>query len=436
MRGRSAIQTALFLLAASLLLPVFISSNSQASLRWIIVGSMALYSILYAWLLVALKDERNIDDRTQLLIAIGIRLPLFMIPVVLDGALYRALWDGWIIQANGINPFLYIPDDPGFAEFQNRPLYDYLTDSGSYATSSPLLQVIFRFLGMPFSWLSMGQMALVFKGLSIAIDIGVVYMLIRIAPLFALRPLHVLAYALNPISLFLINSQGLLDGILILIALAAVYIWRKQRFDLFSMLMGAIILVFPASSLTLPVFFKKIGLKGVLMSLATVAVWWLPFFDTAAISHVTEQLYFYWTNPAPAFPLGSLIISLSPWKWLTLAWSVILFASLLWISKREITSESPSVPVFLLVFSTAWLVGSPILNTALLALIVLMAAISETHLIKVAILSSVAGLLVILDPPALSPIVFLVASLGFWMIAGLILFFGIKKGGAAKSSPA
>jgi hypothetical protein len=62
-----------------------------------------------------------LSTRSILAVAIGLRVLFFFLPPSLSDDAYRYVWDG-MVQADGVNPYLYRPSVPALAAHQGDPI--------------------------------------------------------------------------------------------------------------------------------------------------------------------------------------------------------------------------------------------------------------------------------------------------------------------------
>ena len=67
---------------------------------------------------------------------------LLHLPPSLSDDAYRYVWDGQV-QAHGINPYQYVPQDPALEFLQDGALYDHLNSPAFYSVYPPVSQLIF-----------------------------------------------------------------------------------------------------------------------------------------------------------------------------------------------------------------------------------------------------------------------------------------------------
>ena len=127
-------------------------------------------------------------------VAVALRMLLLTVPPTLSSDIYRYVWDGRV-QANGINPYRYIPADPALASLRDAVIYPQI-NRADYARTiySPFAQMAFAAVGR--IWDSVMGMRLAMLGFE---ALGIVCLL-RLLPLVGLPPERILIYAWNPLA--------------------------------------------------------------------------------------------------------------------------------------------------------------------------------------------------------------------------------------------
>ena len=141
-----------------------------------------------------------------LLVAAAMRLPLIVSPPFLSSDLFRYVWDGRV-QAAGINPYRYIPDDPALAALRDAAIYPHI-NRADYAPTiyPPAAQVIFAAVGRVWSSITGLKLAMAgFEALTVVCLLG----LLKAARLPAER---VLIYAWNPLPVWAFAGNGHVDA--------------------------------------------------------------------------------------------------------------------------------------------------------------------------------------------------------------------------------
>ncbi len=159
-----------------------------------------------------------------LLVAVMLRAALITSPMLLSSDIYRYVWDGRV-QAEGINPYRYIPADPALSALRDRAIYPNI-NRRTYARTiyPPAAELVFAIVGR------ISQSVMAMKLAMLACEVVAVVCLLRLLTLARLPAERVLIYAWNPLVLWSFALDGHVDAIAIgLLALALLF--RAERRD-------------------------------------------------------------------------------------------------------------------------------------------------------------------------------------------------------------
>ncbi len=142
-------------------------------------------------------------------VGVALRALLLTSPPVLSSDIYRYIWDGRV-QGAGINPYRFIPADPGLAFLRDAVIYPHI-NRADYARTiyPPFAQMVFG--AVDWIWDSIMGMRLAILGFE---ALGIVCLL-RLLPLAGLPHERILIYAWNPLALWSFASDGHVDAIAI-----------------------------------------------------------------------------------------------------------------------------------------------------------------------------------------------------------------------------
>ena len=174
----------------------------------VFVGLECAAALIYfgtVWLVNAGPLPRRATLLVVLLAAAMRVLPLAT-PPFLSSDLFRYVWDGRV-QAQGINPYLYLPAAPQLEFLRDEEIYTSTNRSEEAPTIyPPMAQVIFAAIGQV--WSSLAMVKLTMAGFE-AVAIGAVAWLLHRAG----RPAAaVLTYAWNPLPIWEYAGNGHIDG--------------------------------------------------------------------------------------------------------------------------------------------------------------------------------------------------------------------------------
>jgi hypothetical protein len=172
-------------------------------------------------------------------VAIVMRAALITSPMLLSSDIYRYVWDGRV-QAQGINPYRYIPADPALAALRDTAIYPNI-NRRSYARTiyPPAAQVVFALVGR------ISQTVIAMKLAMLAFETIAVLCLMRLLSLARLPLERVLIYAWNPLVLWSFACDGHVDAIAIgLLGLALLFRAERREGIAGAFLAGAVLVKF------------------------------------------------------------------------------------------------------------------------------------------------------------------------------------------------
>jgi hypothetical protein len=170
-------------------------------------------------------------------VALVLRLLVLFAPPLLSGDVFRYVWDGRV-QADGINPYAYVPADPALAHLRDAAIYPNI-NRATYARTiyPPAAQLIFAAIGQ------VSPSVLATKAVMVGFEALAVLCLLRLLALTGQPGERVLIYAWNPLAVWEFAGNGHVDAAAIGL-LAAALLLRVQRRDSFAgLLLGAAVLV-------------------------------------------------------------------------------------------------------------------------------------------------------------------------------------------------
>ena len=208
--------------------------------------------------------------------AVIFRLAVVVFPPFLSNDIYRYIWDGWV-QAAGINPYRYIPDDPHLASLRDQVVFPNI-NRASYAHTiyPPAAEIIF------FISSSIGRMLAVppvlgMKLTMLALEGGGIWGMIRLLDHAKLPRARILIYAWNPIPVWEFAGSGHVDAIAIFfiaMALLAVCVGRAGWGA--GALAGAVLTKF-LPVILLPALWRRWDWKFASIFSAAIVVLYLPY---------------------------------------------------------------------------------------------------------------------------------------------------------------
>lgn len=199
-------------------------AQKHSTVVYLTLAQGALYAA-FAWLLW--RDRRQLTERQNrrylfylIGLAIFVRaLLLFAPPHSTD--IYRYIWDGRV-QANGINPYRYVPADPALVHLRDSTIYENVNRK-EYAPTiyPPMAQAMF------FLTSRVSESVAMMKAAMLAFEALAVFALIELLRARRFPTVLVSLYALHPLAIWEIAGSGHVDIIAIACMLFALLAAEK-----------------------------------------------------------------------------------------------------------------------------------------------------------------------------------------------------------------
>ncbi|HKY05239.1 MAG TPA: glycosyltransferase 87 family protein [Blastocatellia bacterium] len=228
------------------------------------VAQFALYAAACRVVLGAVKASPVKEDRAKkraakqtgaILLAITalfgavFRAQLVIEPPYLSTDLFRYIWDGRV-QAAGINPYRYIPEQPELAHLRDREIYDLINRRDfAHTIYPPAAQAIFlaSYLIRPSSLTGFKTAMSLFDGLA---ALAIALALMRVG----LDPARVIIFAWNPLVVWESAHSGHIEAAAMAFLSLALTMWVYERYALTGVALALAVLVKLYPLLLLPVF--------------------------------------------------------------------------------------------------------------------------------------------------------------------------------------
>lgn len=235
---------------------------------------------------VLLWREDAFSAREVLIVALGLRLLLVWLPPGLSDDAYRYVWDG-LLQARGINPFVFVPEDPALAALQSEPLFERLNSASFYSVYPPLSQLFFLVGGLVYDgdWRASYY---VIKALFVLAELGGLFLLARMT-----SPRGLLLYAWNPLVLVETAGQAHTEAVLVPFLILAVYLARRGRGGWASVALAGAGLVKLYPFFFFPFLWRRFGWRAVWPGVLTAGVLALPYADPSVLHKLAASLDLY-----------------------------------------------------------------------------------------------------------------------------------------------
>lgn len=264
---------------------------------WLYLTALALLNFQLIFLLSKTKKySYYLNFKSILIVAIVARLAAMPIKPTLSDDYLRYIWDGKVTMS-GINPYKFPPNHSSLSKLHNE-FYAKLPYKESNTIYPPVAQFAFAtayglssffntnfntYFHIKYSFLDNVFLALYFlKFIWLGLDIAVLLLCRKILFLLKRDPNEILWYALNPLVIIEIFSQGHTDLFWVLSLCLVIYYVALQKPILSGLAVGfgTASRIFPALifPFVFKLFNKKFGLK-ILLGFAAFTLFFLPLFD-------------------------------------------------------------------------------------------------------------------------------------------------------------
>ena len=232
----------------------------------------------YIAALVRVWNDASISRRWLpwvFILAVAFRLPLAVLPVGYDSDMVRYLWDGRV-QRLGVNPYIAVPADPAL-DYTHTDETRVMPSRRVRTPYPPGAQLFFRAVtGVHDSTLMMKLAVVICDLITIAVVSRWLFVTAR-------NPWLVLAYAWNPLVVLEGAHSGHIDVVgAMWIALAALALTtRRTLYTALAFVAAVATKLLPI--VLVPLFWRRVRLRDIVLSVLFVCVLVLPFMDGGSL---------------------------------------------------------------------------------------------------------------------------------------------------------
>jgi len=274
---------------------------------------LTLYSILFASVLVIVRNTNQED--TDLAYYWGILLRVILIASIpkLSDDFYRFIWDGRLLL-NFEDPYKYLPAHYLGENLTgiSQTLYDNLNSQEYLSVYPPLNQVIF-FVSALFSPGSIVWSVVILRAIIIVFELGTISLIRNLLRHYKLPQVYGLLYVLNPLVVFELTGNLHFEGILIYFLLLALWNYEQGKLHRSAIFFGLSVATKFLPLIFLPLLLRKIGFKKTmiygLIVAVTLAITFLPLINTAHIWAIKDSMALYFQK----FEFNGSIYYLARW---------------------------------------------------------------------------------------------------------------------------
>ncbi|MBA2331388.1 MAG: DUF2029 domain-containing protein [Actinobacteria bacterium] len=293
-------------------------------------------------------------------VAAALRLALVSGEPALSNDVYRYVWDGRV-QAAGINPYRHAPSDPELAFLRDAEIYPRLNRIGVPTAYPPVAQGFFAGL-----YRLQPNSVLRAKLAIVLLDLLAIGLLATLLARVRRPPAWALLYAWHPLVVFELGGAGHVEGLAVLLVLAALTAAFSRRAVVTGVLLAAAALVKPYALVLAPALLRRgQDLPPALAAgFLTVVLAYAPFAGAglSALGYLPGYLREEGFTSGYRFYLLGLVDG-DPSTVLTAAYAVAAAALLLGVSTSFLFRPPGSTRALaeraLLLFSLVWVLTSP-----------------------------------------------------------------------------
>ncbi|HYA12732.1 MAG TPA: hypothetical protein VEF33_00165 [Syntrophales bacterium] len=278
--------------------------------------SIIIYSIVYIssaivfMLVCGLIFKYEIPSKVVFsLVAVGIILRIVLIPIQPVGSddWYRYIWDGKVMD-EGINPYRYAPANPALAQLRSTILPSRINHADMKTIYPPLAEILFYA-----AYKIDGESFLGLKLLLFIFDLATILGIFLITNKLVLNLKNILIYALCPLLLFQFFVDGHADGFGIALLVFSIFFYLDDKKVMSYLFIGLSASIKPISLILVPVLFFheksfREKIKVVIMSLAILALFYLPFIFSGTPFKALATFSENWTFNGIVFDLLNVFI--------------------------------------------------------------------------------------------------------------------------------
>lgn len=278
------------------------------------------YTLLFSFALYFWKKVDQFKFKHLVYLGILFRVLISFSNPNLSNDFYRFIWDGQL-SLNGINPFLYIPNE--FIESNNVNSGKTLIDGmGSLnASNYSCYPSVKQFVFVASAWFAKSNIlygVIVMRVFILLAELGVVYFGVKILQLFKLPKSKIFLFWLNPFVIIEMTGNVHFESTMLFFLFAAIYFFLQKRIYIAAILLAFAVMVKLIPLLFLPVFLfslirtdaKEIKtfslnnsfqllLKPILFMLFFVGTFGLlaaPFLSKELVANFMQSIHLYFVN--------------------------------------------------------------------------------------------------------------------------------------------
>ena len=318
----------------------------------------SVFYLLICWFIF--KSELTLKD-ILIFTALAVIIRLIFIgffPVGSDDV-YRYMWDGKI-QANGINPYLFAPDDPKLSFLHTDILPSKVNFSHMKTIYFPLSQWLF-FAG----YLLSGESVWGYKLLLFITELVTIFSLYKLLKYSNINTKYLLLYVFCPLPIIQFAVDAHLDALGFPFLLLSILFYLKERKVTAAILLGLSLSIKPVGLVFIPILFlKEKGIANKLkITLLPLIIFFVQFIPYIFKANPFEAFIIYtenWTFNGFIFDILNNFIQDNQKARLICGILLIVFLIPLYFSKKKYTDKIYYSAFLMMIFSPVvhpWYIG-------------------------------------------------------------------------------
>jgi alpha-1,6-mannosyltransferase len=205
-----------------------------------------------------------------------LRLMVVVFPPFLSNDLYRYIWDGWV-QAAGINPYRYIPDDIHLTFLRDATVFPNINRADYAHTIYPPAAEMVFLVASRIGTLLMIPPVLAMKLAMVALESIGVWAMLRLLGRAGLPRERILIYVWNPVPIWEFAGSGHVDAIAICFISLAMLAASESKRGWSGVSLAAASLTKFLPVVLLPAIWRRWDWKFASIFTATIVLLYLPY---------------------------------------------------------------------------------------------------------------------------------------------------------------
>ena len=250
------------------------------------------------FLLFIYLNKKDVSWKNLVILTVLFRIIFLIATPNLSQDFYRFIWDGRML-VNGLNPYLYLPEaylNPNYViPNQAAELVKGMgaLNASHYSNYPPLNQLCFALAAILSNNSVIGSVV-VMRVLIILGDIGVLYFGTKLLKTLQLNPKAIFLYLLNPLIIIELTGNLHFEGIMIFFLLWSLYLIKSKKWNIATIPFACSIGLKLLPLLFLPLFFRQLKLKKLILFYAlicfTCILFFIPFISENLVNNYTKTI--------------------------------------------------------------------------------------------------------------------------------------------------